>query len=225
MELRRNIKESPFHVAICLTHTFEFIGTQFFDLMMGLKTSSSLSMYRSNLLPIERNRTMLVDEALKDPSTTHLLFIDTDIIPSRKDFVDYMISYDVPIIGLLCTKKVPPYEPIMFKWEAPKEEKLGDFWIGYKKGLTEVDSTGTGCLLVKREVFEKMPRPYFVFTNSYTQGLYQSEDIYFLANAKKLGYPIYVDTSVTCVHMGVKGYGVEDFEKGLAENKSIIEDK
>jgi hypothetical protein len=46
----------------------------------------------------------------------------------------------------------------------------------------------------------------------------QSEDIYFLEKAGQKGFKIYVDTEHTCEHVGMKGYGVKDFEKYSKDN-------
>ncbi len=200
------------HVYICITHTFDYINTTFFDLMLGMKSKYTYSIIRTNMLPIERNRTHLTNMALKDPTCTHCLYIDTDIVPNDLNFLDIMVSYDLPILGLLCTKKIPPYEPIIYKKDVPEGETLNNFWIGFNRGdLVEVDATGTGCLLVKREVFENMPQPYFKFISSYTHDVYQSEDIYFIEAAKKLGYKTYVDTGHTCKHYGPIGFGLDNF--------------
>jgi len=211
------MSQTKLHIQICVTHTFDYINTSFFDLMVGLKSKYSYSMIRNNMLPIDRNRTVLVDMGLEKKEVTHFLFIDTDIIPDERNFLDILISYDLPIVGMLCTKKVPPYEPILYKRNVPEEEKFNGFWVKYPKGIVEVDAVGTGCLLVKREVFEKMKRPYFRFVSSFERDLYQSEDIYFLENAKKLGYKAYVDTEHTCKHYGPVGFGVEDFERCMKE--------
>jgi hypothetical protein len=144
------------------------------------------------------------------PAVTHLLFIDTDIIPKRRDFLDVMVDYDLPIVGLLCTKKVPPYEPVIIKMDAPADQVTNGFWTGHPKGLVEVDATGTGCLLVKKEVFLSMKEPFFKFLSSYEDGLHQSEDIYFINGAREKGYKVYVDTVNTCTHWGVYGYGVHN---------------
>jgi hypothetical protein len=212
-ELRTVDSGSRTHISICLTHTFEFIPTVFFDLMVGLTSKYSFSIMRSNMLPIERNRTNLVEISLSNPRTTHCLFLDTDIVPQDKNFLDIMVSYDLPIVGLLCTKKLPPFEPIIYRKDAPPEECLNGFWTAYTPGLNEVDATGTGCLLVKREVFESLRKPYFRFISAYEQGLYQSEDIYFLESARKQGFSAYVDTTHTCLHYGSVGRGIDDFNR------------
>ena len=205
---------SKIKIHICLPHTHDFIPIQFFDYMINIKSKYPFNLTRSNRLPLDRNRNHLTETALKDKAVSHVLFLDTDIVPPCYDFMDKMVSYDVPIIGLLCTKRTPPHEPIIMKTNAPENEKLNGFWIKYPKGLVEADATGTGCLLVKREVFEKMQQPYFKFHSAYESGKDLSEDVYFLTIAKAIGYKLYVDTEMTCKHLGVYGYGIEDFERG-----------
>jgi len=207
-------QQTKIHIAILLTHTFEYMNSNFVDFLLGLRSQYAYTLMRSNVLPIDKNRTQLVSLSLKNPAVTHCLFIDTDVIPDDKNFLDIMVSYDLSIIGLLCTKKCPPYEPILWKHDAPEEEKKNGFWVGgLGKGLVEVDATGTGCLLVKREVFEVMKEPYFKFISSYDDNIFQSEDVYFLNKAQSRGYKVYVDTEHTCTHLGIYGYGLKDFER------------
>lgn len=226
VKLRSRTGQKPNkNVFIAVSHTFDYITTTFFDVMLSMETQYSYSLTRSNMLPLDRNRTELVSRALEDKSVTHILFIDTDIVPTDRKFLDIMMSYDLPIVGLLCTKKVPPYEPILVKKDAPEEEKFNGFWINYPKGLVEVDAIGTGCLLVKREVFEKMNKPYFLFRSFYEKNLYQSEDVYFMQSARNLGYKAYVDTNTTCVHYGPSGFGVADFERYKASLLAAVKQR
>jgi hypothetical protein len=191
--------------------------------MLSLESKYTYTISRNNMLPIDRNRSYLVSLALKDPAITHCLFLDTDIVPEDKNFLDIMVSYDLPIVGLLCTKRLPPYEPIMYKNDAPPEETVNGFWVKYPKNkLVEVDAVGTGCLLVKREVFENMKLPYFLFRSNYQLDLHQSEDIYFLQNAKELGFKAYVDTKHTCKHYGPSGFGITDFEMALERGEVAL---
>jgi GT2 family glycosyltransferase len=67
--------------------------------------------------------------------------------------------------------------------------------VDYPEGLIEVDVTGAGCLLIHRSVFEKLAYPWFLHPR-----VDYSEDVYFLRNAKKAGYKVYVDTTVKCLH-------------------------
>lgn len=62
--------------------------------------------------------------------------------------------------------------------------------------LIEADALGAGCLLIKREVLEKVPRPWF--RNHY--GTAGGEDMYFCDRVKEAGFEIWGDWSVQCTH-------------------------
>jgi hypothetical protein len=91
----------------------------------------------------------------------------------------------------------------MFRYD----DNMGDYYIvsdeeWSKPQLMEVDATGTGCLLIRTEVFLNMDYPWFEFTKT-EAGKVVGEDVGFCKKAKKAGYKIYVDTSINCGHMGL----------------------
>lgn len=81
--------------------------------------------------------------------------------------------------------------------------------------LIEVDVVGAGCLLIAREVLEKMPpqSPHYgshwfdwrVDQKSLAtpDRLPLSEDFTFCMACKQLGYKIMVDTAIMCRHVGL----------------------
>lgn len=70
-----------------------------------------------------------------------------------------------------------------------------------ESGIAEVAGAATGCLFIKREVLERMQKPYFSFEyDPITRDLKKGEDIYFCYKAKELGYKFYVDFSFVCNH-------------------------
>ncbi len=68
-----------------------------------------------------------------------------------------------------------------------------------------VDVVGAGCLLIRRDLFEKIPAPWFASQWS-TKG-HLSEDFSFCEKAKGMGYRIGVDTSVRPLHLEPVGVG------------------
>ena len=68
--------------------------------------------------------------------------------------------------------------------------------------LVEIHGGGMGCVLVKMEVFERLPYPWFDWVNYKNdhKGML-SEDLYFCENMRKGGIPRYVDTRVACGHL------------------------
>jgi GT2 family glycosyltransferase len=70
--------------------------------------------------------------------------------------------------------------------------------------LIEVDAVGTGIMLIRKKVFKELPEPWFYFKNDF------SEDIMFCKEAKKAGYKIYVDTTLSVGHVGDSIFKLED---------------
>jgi hypothetical protein len=123
---------------------------------------------------ITRARNYLVDEFLNRSECTHMLFIDSDISFQPQDVIA-LLALDRDIVG-------GPYPKKAIKWKAVKKafEKnpeiaesdlakiTGDFVFNPVKGTAQftvsepldVLEIGTGFMMIKREVFEKMEEAY-----------------------------------------------------------------
>jgi hypothetical protein len=164
---------------------------------------------------ISRARNTLTAKFLNTPESTHLMFIDSDIgwepwhllvmINARKDVIG----------GLYPMKSLP------VKWCVNgipgKEEGTPE-----QPHLVEVSKTGTGFLLIKRDVFEKLNQhpatrpfnndiglpeelnPYMktYFDTAVRENRYYSEDWTFCENWRDLGGEVYVDKRVLLRHVG-----------------------
>jgi hypothetical protein len=136
----------------------------------GIETKFSF-LFNESL--ITRARNYLVDEFLRT-DYTHMLFIDSDIHFNAQDVVA-LLALDKDLIG-------GPYPKKSINWKnvidaarkhpdlAPSElEKLvGDYVFNVVKGTSqfsvteplEVMEIGTGYMMIKREVFDKMKEAY-----------------------------------------------------------------
>ena len=164
---------------------------------------------------ISRARNTLTAKFLNTPESTHLMFIDSDIgwepwhllvmLNARKDVIG----------GLYPMKSLP------VKWCVNgipgKEEGTPE-----QPHLVEVSKTGTGFLLIKRDVFEKLNQhpatrpfnndiglpealnPYMktYFDTAVRENRYYSEDWTFCENWRDLGGEVYVDKRVLLRHVG-----------------------
>ena len=123
---------------------------------------------------ITRARNYLVDEFLRAEGFTHLLFIDSDIHYNPQDVIA-CLALDKDVIG-------GPYPKKSINWNnvaqaarnhpnlAPKELEtlVGEYVFNVVKGTTKFEVTeplevleiGTGFMLVKRQVFDKMAEEY-----------------------------------------------------------------
>lgn len=70
-------------------------------------------------------------------------------------------------------------------------------------GLNRVDATGTGCMLIKREVLEKMPAPWFQWQYNDDGTTKMGEDLSFCLKVNELynNEGVWWDTRYKCKHM------------------------
>lgn len=174
---------------------------------------------------VARARNRIAAKFLRSEDFTHLLFLDTDLIFSP-EHIARLVSHDEPIVAGLYPKKQRE-----LAWVCnllPGEETD-------ERGLQQVRYAGTGCLLIAREVLERMREAYpeleydpdhgdepGVKWDFFRCGVYRcpesglrrylSEDWWFCQMALDLGYRIWMDTQVVCKHVGQMVYPVDSLE-------------
>ena len=160
---------------------------------------------------ISRARNTLVAKFLNTPQSTHLMFVDADIGWEPWHLL-VLLNADKDVIGGLYPMKTMPVKWVVNGFDGAKEE-------GH---LQEVSKTGTGFMLIKRHVFEKLARHPSVKTFANDIGLpkeldphmktyfdtavrenrYYSEDWTFCENWRDFGGEVWVDKRVLLKHTG-----------------------
>lgn len=163
-----------------------------------------LSLYPTmGVQPVDNARNHIVEEFLKT-DCTHLFFIDSDTIPPM-NAITKLLSADKPIVSGLT--------PIV-EHDADRKNDSNGFYRKYNVvgmnekfvnefiGLIPVKGAGGACVLIKREVFEKIPPPWyrFKYEDDNKKPIVIGEDIYFTAMAQSVGIQPWADTSVICKH-------------------------
>ena len=161
---------------------------------------------------ISRARNTLTAKFLNMPDATHLFFVDADIGWEPWHLL-VLLNRDVDVIGGLYPMKTMPIKWVVNGIEGAEEGP---------DGLQEVSKAGTGFLLMKKHVFEKMnSHPavkqykndigldpvYDQFLKTYfdtavRQNRYYSEDWTFCENWRDIGGKIWVDKRVLLRHSG-----------------------
>jgi len=129
---------------------------------------------------------------------SHLLQIDTDMVIHKNALVG-MFNRNVDIVGALYFKRYPPFTPCAVRFKGKKEEPLTIKELE-SNDMIEVQRVGTGCILIKREVFENTKYPWFHIKTK-NRKMTMSDDYFFCDKARKSGYKIYVDMAVPCQHL------------------------
>ena len=194
------LTESTFMSYIKWSNTCRQLGI---DWTMETMTNESL---------ISRARNTLVAKFLNNPESTHLMFVDADIGWEPWHLL-VMLNRDVDVIGGLYPMKTLPVKWVVNGFDGAE---TGD------DGLQEVSKTGTGFMLVKRHVFDKLNahpavKPFnndiglpkeldkhlrTYYDTAVRENRYYSEDWTFCENWRDLGGKIWVDKRVLLRHTG-----------------------
>jgi hypothetical protein len=194
------LTESTFMSYIKWSNTCRQLGI---DWTMETMTNESL---------ISRARNTLTAKFLHNKDSTHLMFIDADIGWEPWHLL-VMLNRDVDVIGGLYPMKSLPVKWCVNGFDGAEEGA---------DGLQEVSKTGTGFMLIKRHVFEKLnahpatkpfindiglpaelnPHMKTYFDTAVRENRYYSEDWTFCENWRDLGGKVWVDKRVLLRHTG-----------------------
>jgi hypothetical protein len=143
------------------------------------------------------SRTQLAKEAL-DSNATHLLWLDSDMYFPASVVLD-LLSHKKDIVAATYSTRYAPYRTVAFTNPNDTNERLD-----INNGLHKVWAVGMGCMLVTRQVFEDLPKPWFAHEYNKTLDTHSGEDIYFCNQAMHHGYEVYVDADIKLAHIGIK---------------------
>jgi len=195
------------HVKICIPHwgncTLEWARRTLAPLdMVPQPDFDKQTLLCRGILNLDTERNELVKEALKDPRTTHILFVDTDIVveepPDPNKALRMLLLCNAPIASGLYRAR----QKIGFYYAMWNKNPEGEGYLPTEKwtegaNWIRADAIGLGFCLIKREVFEKISPPWFRWDKPSP-----SEDFYFCELLRKHGYEIRVLTDVKCSHIG-----------------------
>jgi hypothetical protein len=195
------LTESTFMSYIKWSNTCRQLGI---DWTMETMTNESL---------ISRARNTLTAKFLHNKESTHLMFIDADIGWEPWHLL-VMLNAQKDVIGGLYPMKSLPVKWCVNGFEGAEVSEDGT--------LQEVSKTGTGFMLIKRDVFEKLNahpatkpfindiglppelNPYMktYFDTAVRENRYYSEDWTFCENWRDIGGQVWVDKRVLLKHTG-----------------------
>lgn len=186
--------------------------------------------------PVDLARNLIVETFLDNAQATHLLFLDADMTFPR-NAVEQLLRADKDIVSGTYFARADTPTPHVYDfvrvdeagvaWYATKATEFTR-WAKRTRGLAEqgneslfepylvnADAVGAGCLLIKREVLERM---YEVYADDHYPwfknhpGSRGGEDFTFCERARALGYEVWADFGVQCAHYAPGGFtGREQF--------------
>lgn len=180
---------------------------------------------------IPRARNYYGQMVLQNPEITHLLFLDSDIVIADVDAIVEMIQADKElIVAAYPFKKMDFNEDgsMSFDYVFRSFEKESEVIFGRDQvDPIKVEYGPTGCMLIKRSVFEKLrenekvlsytnnsisseffqQKMYAFFDTSVEEDEYLSEDFFFCRRWSEMGGDIWLAPWVRLGHIGKFIYG------------------
>jgi hypothetical protein len=193
------------NVAICVP-VRDYVTSSFtFSLSMLMKkcgeTNQKTSLHMVMGSEVAMQRQQLVEQAL-ETACTHILWLDSDMLfPSN--LLQALLSHEKDIIACNYSTRVEPHRPVAFDNPGNLDSRVLS-----GEGLQSVFAVGAGCMLVKRQVYEQMPRPHYSVTWNDDYSNMVGEDIFFCEKAREHGYEIWVEKTLSnsIGHSGTKIY-------------------
>lgn len=145
-------------------------------------------------------------ESFLQSSCDILWFLDSDVVPPE-NVLDLVVQHGEKwkLAGAPYPvwMTVPGFETQQVNFTVYKKGETGKFHAAKipESGTEFVDGIATGCIFIKREVIEKLSKPYFEFKyNSESRDIIEGEDLGFCHKVNNLGYQFFTDYSMLCHH-------------------------
>jgi hypothetical protein len=183
---------------------------------------------------ISRARNTLTAKFLATEGSTHLFFVDADIGWEPWHLL-VLLNHDKDVVGGLYPMKTLPVKWCVNGIPGANEND--------PSGLVEVTKTGTGFLLMKRHVFEKLNshpavKPFIndigldpglnqymktYFDTAVRENRYYSEDWTFCENWRDIGGQVWIDKRVLLKHTGTYTFDFTTQDKLYADLHQLAE--
>jgi hypothetical protein len=206
-------------VAICVPCRDEVMSGFCFDLAKlmgyeGARGKVDIELFQMQGTLIFTQREKLAEEAIKW-GAEFVLWIDSDM-RFPKNSLQTLLDRKQFIVGVNATTRREPIVPTAKRLEVVDGDSIWHPVNSLKaQGIEQITAVGFGMTMVKVDVFNKTPRPWFNVLWS-DHGAIIGEDIHFCVKAFDAGFPTYVDhdLSKNIGHIGTRSFGWKDIENG-----------
>ncbi len=161
------------------------------------------------------SRTRLVKQAIAMRGT-HMLFIDHDmyfppplnpVTGKKENPIARLLSHNKDVVGVAYNFRSLPLRSTAIPLEAkPIDGKFEITPESLPKSLFKAQGLGTGFLLIKLSVFDKIEKPWFQFGRDSEAELVWGEDTWFCRQCTKAGIDVWCDPITRVLHLGEYSY-------------------
>lgn len=209
-------------------------GTHFINASMSHPVRKKLDIATARNGLVEQFLTIHERAGMPEP-LKWLLQVDGDCV-AHPMTLQRLQSWNRAVVGALCVTRYRPFQPVVYRGlHSQTAEDMRSYYVQWKEvkkwiekhpklmniagfsllnpapedSLHEVDFTGSHCFLVHRDVFEKIPPPWFENATNPKYG--SGSDRIFFEKVRAAGFTPYVDYSVCAGHEATVVLGMGDF--------------
>lgn len=139
------------------------------------------------------NRNWIATQAVNS-GCDYLFFVDDDMILPPHTLEELLLCNKDIVGGVYKTK---------YETQADVVEYFDD---ERPQGLFRVKAIGTGCLLIKCDVFRELPQPWFKYEWNDNGSIKRSHDWIFCEDAINNGYDVWANNTLEIKHIGQREY-------------------
>lgn len=157
-------------------------------------------------------------EELLQTDATHLFMTEMDMI-LPKHTIPALLELGKPVVSGVYFLRGGNGQPCLYKKViTPPENPYVHTPVSVfpHQGPFRIDCPGLGCVLIERQVFERMPRPWFdLSAEKY------GSDMYFYTKVKQAGIEVWAHPGVFCDQIDYTVVGYRDYQKRLKDDPTF----
>ncbi len=180
------------HVVICIP-SGDMVHTDFMLSLIHVMQKARMAGFRisvvnskASIVAIGRN---LAVKAGRETRAEWLLFLDSDMI-FPAETIERLISHGRDVVGATYPRKILPLAFIV----------NGLYGVQFSlthTGVIQATRLPAGCLLIKRDIFDRMQEPFFRCGYDDKSGEILGEDFWFSDRVRALGYSLWCDMELS----------------------------
>jgi hypothetical protein len=180
--------------ALCLTEIVKLNTMNDIDTHVIMDASTILLTQRERLATFGR-----------DTGAEYLLWLDSDIVAPASTALR-LLAHKEPVVAANYIRRQLPAKGVAYEtvgnWENPLPFEARD-------ELVPVEGVGMGCMLMRADIFDTIPKPWFEFGWSPESNDHLGEDMILCQKMSQAGYTVKIDTNLSMElrHLGTWAFG------------------
>ena len=168
----------------------------FYDSLLHLKTVEGTAMIQARGANIAENRNGIAERALA-MGAEWIFYVDDDQVLAPDTLIN-LLKHDKDIVAGLYVSREAPFIPHVYDREDERGFCFPRLLNPFDGGLVQVKAAGSGCMLVKAKVFEKLEKPWWRLGQITSDGW--GDDLHFCHRSREAGFEVWADLNTLVGH-------------------------